>query len=122
MGVASYSAFGEAGDEILAVLNAFGNALEGDGDPLAVLPDSARDAGAAVVHEVRAFEARVGQRTGVAAERVHALGRTPIECGNRGHHQTFGPRHHDAAERVAHVITELMVALGATDVRSLSTD
>lgn len=113
-----YSALGEAGDEVLAVLNAFGDALDGDGDPLATLPDSARDAGAAVVSEVRAFEARVGQRTGIAAERVSAFA---IELGNRGH-VAFGPRHADAAERVAQVLAELMVALGATGVRPITLD
>ncbi len=111
----NYSAFGEAGDEVLAVLNAFGEALDGDGDPLSALPDSARDAGAAVVHEVRAFEARVGQRTGIAAERV-AFGGTAIELGHRGRF-ALAPRHGDAAERVAQVLAELMIALGATHVR-----
>lgn len=110
----NYSAFGDAGDEILAVLNAFGEALDGDGDPLETLPDSARDAGAAVVHELRAFEARVGQRTGIAAERV-AFGRS-IRLGHRNRVE-FGPRHGDAAERVAQVLAELMIALGATAVR-----
>jgi len=111
----NYSAFGEAGEEVLAVLNAFGEALDGDGDPLSALPDSARDAGAAVVHEVRAFEARVGQRTGIAAERVDAFGRS-IRLGHRDRVE-FGPRHGDAAERVAQVLAELMIALGATAVR-----
>jgi hypothetical protein len=110
----NYSAFGDAGDEVLAVLNAFGEALDGDGDPLETLPDSARDAGAAVVHELRAFEARVGQRTGIAAERV-AFGRS-IRLGHRNRVE-FGPRHGDAAERVAQVLAELMLALGATAVR-----
>ena len=121
MGVGIYSALGDADDNVLAVLNAFGDALDGEGDPLSALPDSARDAGAAVVHEIRAFEARVGQRTGVAAERVHAFGRTPIELGNRGH-RVFGAAYGHAAERVAHVLVELMLALGATDVQPLTID
>ncbi len=121
MGVGIYSALGEADDNVLSVLNAFGDALEGSGDPLSELPDSARDAGAAAVHEIRAFEARVGQRTGVAAERVSAKGRTPIELGNRGHH-AFGQGHWHAAERVAQVLAELMIALGATDVRPITID
>lgn len=114
MTIGIYSALGDAGDEVLAVLNAFGEALDGEGDPLSTLPDSARDAGAAVVHEVRAFEARVGQRTGLAAERVDASGWT-IELGNRDPVE-MPPRHADAAERVAQVLAELMLALGATHV------
>ncbi len=116
MAAQSYGVRGEAGDEVLAVLNAFGDALDGEGDPLDALPDSARDAGAAVVHEVRVFEARVGQRTGIAAKRV---GGPLIELGDRDRHR-FETRHGHAAERVAHVLADLMIALGAAHVRPVA--
>jgi hypothetical protein len=121
MGVGIYSALGEADDEVLAILKAFGDALEHDGDPLAVLPDHARPAGAIAVMQIRAFEARVGQRTGVGVQRVRARGTMPIEFGNRGH-TAFGPAHWNAAEVVARALADLLTALGATDVHFITVD
>ncbi|MBA2538966.1 MAG: hypothetical protein H0V17_04970 [Deltaproteobacteria bacterium] len=121
MGVGLYSALGDADDDVLAILTAFGDALARDEDAVSLLPEEAWVAGASAVREIREFEARVGQPCGAAAERVHTPGGPAIELGNRGH-LAFGAQHRSAAEVVARALADLMTALGATNVTSFTVD
>lgn len=128
MGRGLYSALGHWPDAELAstleTLRAIGRELANgvaDDELGRALPAGARAALRAAVREIRAFEARVGQRTGLDAEVVTTPTGPAIELGNRGH-VAFGAAHDEAAAAVAGALARLLAALGATGAFGFTRD
>jgi hypothetical protein len=128
MGRGIYSALGRWPDAQLASelegLRAIGRELARgvpDDELGTSLPDAPRAALLAAVREIRAFEARVGQPTGLDAEIVTTPAGRAIELGNRGH-LAFGAQHEEAAAVVARALANVLAALGATDTFGFTMD
>jgi hypothetical protein len=110
--------------EVLAALSAIGDEVARgvpDDELAAACSDLARTAVVEAVHEIRAFEARVGAVCGLAAELVTTPTGRAIELGNRGH-VGFGDAHEGAAASVARALMAVMRALGATRVAWFTLD
>jgi hypothetical protein len=107
---------------VVELLARFGAAVgRGDPAPEAALPPSAHAPGAAAVAAIRAFERRVGVRTGAAAEIVSTPDGPAVELGNVSH-RGFGHEHEAAARQVARGLAALLTALGATGVLAFTMD
>ncbi len=115
MGRGIYSALGRWPEAelpaVLATLERLCSAIDrGESDADAIVP-GAGDA----LHAIRAFEARIGRRAGLAAERVSTPHGPAIELGNL-RHAVFGEAHEDAAGVVARTLVPILEALGGVDV------